>query len=165
MLFAARLASLGMVFAADRAGADLWINMTGCDEEIVDGTPRSHVRFDVYNAGAAAAYHVLLMPAHPSTGQDTCHTFTIDQVPKWSGARRPDGGAAWSTPLGSNAQIVSRQTLGGFGATLSGMHCCFRITLTGQLGAPVGSTIYCFQCDLPSATVQRTWGALKVIYR
>jgi hypothetical protein len=165
MLVATSLAALGILIAADRAAADLWIEMTGCDQELVDGVSRPHVRFAVYNAGGSAITSVLMFPPAPPALQDTCHVFTIDQVPGWSGAHRPDGGAAWSTPAGSSAQIGVRQTLGGFGVTLSGTDCCFRITLNNEFRSPAGSTIYCFQCDLPSATAQRTWGALKAIYR
>jgi hypothetical protein len=160
----AGLALLGMTMVADRAPADLWLDLTGCDQVLVDGTPRTHVRFAVHNAGTAAVYHVV-MSADPAALPDTCHTFAVDPLPNWSGLRRPDGGAAWSTPSGSNAQIPARQTLEGFGATLSGTRCCFRITLTNEFRDPVGSTIYCFQCDLPSVTAPGTWGGLKAIYR
>lgn len=165
MLFAASLASLGIAFAVDRAAADLWVDLTSCDQELVDGTSCSHVRFVVHNAGNLSVYRVLMFPSDPSALQDTCHTFTIDQLPNWSGSRRPDGGAGWGTPPGSNAQIAPGKTLGGFGATLSGTHCCFRFTLTNALGEPSGSSVYCFQCDLPSTTAQSTWGALKAVYR
>lgn len=51
-IFLASLAALGLVLAADRATADDWVEMTSCDQVIVDGLLRPHVQFSVHNGTA-----------------------------------------------------------------------------------------------------------------
>jgi len=159
------VAALGLAISADRAMADPWIQMTSCEQTVVSGTPLSHVQFSVQNAGSTALYTVYMRTPDPNAPLDSCHTVTLDSPPSWPGVRRPDGGAEWNTTFGTNTQIEVGGTLGGFGATLSGTQCCFQIIFINAFGEPTGGTHFCFHCDLPSATVLRTWGYMKSIYR
>jgi len=156
--------ALGLIFTADQAWADPWVEMTGCEPVAVGGQQLWHVQFALTNAGGTAVYSVAMKSPDPNAPRDSCHTVTLDDPAGWHSFRRPDGGGQWSTPFGFDTEISVGETLGGFGATVSGAGCCFFIILFNAFGDSVGSSHYCFHCD-PSAATTRTWGYVKFSYR
>lgn len=164
-MYLASVAVLGLLAMVDRASGDAWIEMTGCEQTVVSGMPFAHVTFSVHNAGSTALYTIVMRSPDPNAIQDSCHTVTLDSPPDWLSNRRPDGGAEWTTPFGINSHIAPGETLGGFGATLSGTLCCFHFLILNAFGDAGGTTHFCFHCDPPTSTFPQTWGYLKATYR
>jgi hypothetical protein len=123
----------------------------------------ARVKFTVVNFSLPAPICDLHFIPEPQPPLSECTMIDTYDPMGWSSFLNPFGGADWfaHTPLDC---IEPGTAKSGYGYLLDPGFCCYIVQFTGPTGEVLLEQEECF-CDKPVPTEDRTWGAIKALYR
>jgi hypothetical protein len=140
-----------------------------CDSVSIQGMVYPRMTFTVHNLDPTYYIdQIVAIPLGSSNPADTCSAIGAAGPDQWLASADPrnNGAVLWTRGAETAPTLLPGQTLGGFQVVLTREHfCCYELHFEGIYPEPIAYENDCFECLVPTPTVKRSWGALKVRYR
>jgi hypothetical protein len=156
-----------LAWGATDAGAQQWVTNATCDSVLIEGVFYPRVSFEIQDCATLGSAGHMTACRLASTGpEDTCGIVSAAGPEKWDAQMATDGACALWWPYDDAPTLLPGESLAGFQLVLTAGHsCCFEFSFWNVFGEPLAYETVCFECDRAVPVIDRTWGALKALYR